>query len=275
MCRPDYFDVTRRSETNRMMDPDNPPDILLAMNQWQILFGNYKKEGINVPLIDPVSGLEDMTFIANAGLLIGDHFILSNFLEKERQPEKEYYHEYFSKRYSNIHSFPHEAIFEGQGDALMISRNILLIGCNIRTNMWAIKYISRLCSRINLKIEVIPLNMRLVSDYLPGENIFYHLDTCLLYLQRVNTFVIYPRAFDKDVIRILNNLGNVVCLDREEAETFACNSVVVSDDLIFTPILKHKRVMSIFQDFGYRIKEHDMSEFMKSGGAERCLSLVL
>src|SRR3989344_3810312 len=123
MCRPAFFNVTRRSLTNRMMNPDNPPGKDLASNQWWALRESFRRHGVVVSIMESQPGLEDMTFVANAGLPIRNHFILSNFLEKERKEEKIFNKEYFSYIYgaSKVLSLSDDAIFEGQGDSLFLN----------------------------------------------------------------------------------------------------------------------------------------------------------
>lgn len=273
MCRPDFFDVTYELDTNRWMDVDNPPDRELSIRQWTNLLNNYRKYGIDVYIMPGQKNMSDMVFSANAGMPFNGHFITSNFFHRERALEVPFINEYFYKKF-NLHELPAQFTFEGQGDVVAYGKKSFLVGCGIRTSRRAVNFIStRILPRIDRNASISPINLRHKDDYDSGEHMFYHLDTCLLYLSRINTFVVYPRAFENGEIDSLKNLGNVFCLNREEAETFACNSVVVSDDVIYTPELKHKRVRRFFTDHGYVPVEHDMSEFMKSGGAVKCLSL--
>ena len=99
MCSPTFFGVTRRSPTNRMMNPGNPPDKGLAMRQWLPLYKSYRQDGLRVGVMEARPGLEDMTFVANAGLPVRGHFILSNFLENERRREKSYHGNHFGTVY--------------------------------------------------------------------------------------------------------------------------------------------------------------------------------
>ncbi len=276
MCRPTFFNVTRRSKTNRMMNPENPPDRNLAMRQWTTLRDSYKRLGLNVHIVEGQPRLEDMTFIANAGLSVREYFILSNFLEEGRRGEKTFNREYFNTLYgaSNVLSLSNEAIFEGQGDALFIDRDTLLLGYGVRTNEIAVEELISLIHSIDPAIGVIPLPFRPAYFYPLNEKIFYHLDTCLLRLKKSNEFLVYPRPFKDEAVKILQKIGAVVEITRDEAECFVCNSVI-NGDVIFTPLIRSRRIRSFFARNGYKIVEHNMSEFIKSGGAVKCLTLEI
>lgn len=276
MCRPTFFSVSRRSKTNRMMDPESPPDRNLAMRQWTALYHNYKQLGLDVYVVEGQPYLEDMTFIANAGLPVRGHFILSNFLEEERRGEKVFNKKYFGTIYGpdKILSLSDEAIFEGQGDALFIDRNTLLLGYGVRTNEIAVGELISLMRYIDPAIEVTPLPLRAIDFYPPGEKIFYHLDTCLLYLKKMKKFIIYPRPFQDEAVKILHKFSAVVEVTKEEAEHFVCNSTVAGD-VIFAPKIDLCQAKSIMAASEYLVVQNDMSEFLKSGGAVKCLSLEM
>ncbi len=63
MCKPTHFTVSYR--INPWMEPANPTDTQLAVDQWQALYDTYLDLGHEVQLIDPVEGLPDMVYTAN------------------------------------------------------------------------------------------------------------------------------------------------------------------------------------------------------------------
>ena len=274
MCRPTFFNITRGSKTNRMMNPENPPNIKSAKRQWVALHRSFKRFGLNVRIIKGQPYLEDMTFVANAGLPVRGRFVLSNFLEEERRGEKEFYRQYFSILCgaNKVLSLSDEAIFEGQGDALFIDKNTLLLGYGIRTNERAVEELIFLMHHIDPAIKVAPLLFHPTGFYPPDEKIFYHLDTCLLYLEKGNKFLVYPRPFQDEAIEALRGLGAIEEVTKVEAESFICNSIVAGD-AIFTPDISSCQAGDVIIASGYLMFEHDMSEFLKSGGAVKCLSL--
>jgi N-dimethylarginine dimethylaminohydrolase len=117
MCPPDYFGVFY--EINPWMHQENRPDCALAMEQWHNLVANLRRAGATVEIIEPVKGLPDMVFVANAGLVDGRRLILSRFRHPERQPESIYTSQWFQARGSEVAELVGEGdiYFEGCGDA--------------------------------------------------------------------------------------------------------------------------------------------------------------
>src|SRR3989344_4059545 len=276
MCRPDFFEVKRRSQTNRRMNPESPPHRVLAIRQWDQLLMNYREHGLRVIVMDGQPDLHDMTFVANAGLPVRGHFILSNFLEKERKGETGHYREFFGKLYGydKVISLSEKAIFEGQGDALFINDVTLLLGYGVRTNEQGVREVVDLISKIDPKIKVIPLCFHPLDYYKPDEELFYHLDTCLLYLKKFNVFLACTRTFTKEAIEELAKIGRIFWLRNTEAHKYLCNSVVIGD-AIFTPYIDEYTWNSLSHNFGYHVVMNDMSEFLKSGGAVKCFTLEI
>ncbi len=267
MCPPHYFDVVYELETNSWMDTDNPPDKALAELQWARLYSRCL-EFAKLELAPAAPGLPDMTFVANAGLPYKNIFICSNFYHEERRPEVEAHLDFFKKRFfeENIWVLGSRAYFEGQGDAVWLSDNRLLIGCGIRTNINGMREVETILRKYQPKVEVVALEMAFQKQ-------FYHLDTCLLWLPVVRTFLIYEPAFEPSAIRKLETMGHILRVTEEEAKEFVCNSVVIDEETIFMPWVNDRLRKLLVRDGYGNIITFPMSEFKKSGGAVKCLLL--
>ena len=119
-------------------------------------------------------------------------------------------------------------------------------------------------------------------DYVSCELVnphFYHLDTCFFPMKE--RFMYYRDAFSsKTCDKIMNKVFekclfsqtelDILNVDKQYAEQFICNSLEIDDNII-TPSADGKDM------FGNKHDVHccDMSEFMKAGGAVRCLTLEL
>lgn len=270
MCKPTYFDVRHKFSTNNWMNPDNKPNVELAQRQWNELYRACLGEGALVDTIPPQLDLPDMTFVANAGLPHKDTFIFSNYFHSERQPESSCNQKFLRKIYGNRHLWylAENVFFEGEGDAVWLNERQLIVGYGVRTNWEGVKAVAQILEIYDPKIEVIPLPMR-------PNNRFYHLDTCLVYLPHAKTFLIYDQPFFPEAIEKLKHLGRVMTVNEEAAEKFVCNSVVMNEKTIFMPWV-NERVRDSLASFGYtKIRTFEMSEFMKSGGAVKCLILEM
>ncbi|PJE50918.1 MAG: hypothetical protein COV29_01400 [Candidatus Yanofskybacteria bacterium CG10_big_fil_rev_8_21_14_0_10_36_16] len=290
MCRPKYFDVTYRSQTNIAMNPARRPQKNIAYAQWAKLREEYIRNGINVLLIDPREHLVDMAFAANSCLpLPNGHVILSNFVHKERLGEKHFYNEYFSDMYGhgNVHELSHKAHFEGQGDALFVDERTLFITYGLRTNYRAVKEIRYLLQQMNTGIEVVDLPLRNLEDHKENEFRFYHGDTCLMHFRQKGFFLVYPGAFQIEALQKIRKKDAIVKLTKNCALQFAANSLV-HNNTVFMPNIDEGQetykdpdsldggdLKILIRRMGYKISEHNMSEFLKSGGAVKCLTLEL
>lgn len=140
------------------------------------------------------------------------------------------------------------------------------MGYGFRSDLKASDYL-----KTHLAMPVVPL--QLVDER------FYHLDTCFCPL--LDDVVLYfPGAFDTASNRLIEE--NVpenkrIIVSQKDALQFACNAVLANTPkakLIFinaaTPTLKNQ-----LTQLGYQVIIQPMTEFNKSGGANRCVTLQL
>jgi lysine-ketoglutarate reductase/saccharopine dehydrogenase-like protein (TIGR00300 family) len=116
-----------------------------------------------------------------------------------------------------------------------------------------------------LKIEV--LSLRLVDER------FYHLDTCFCPL--ANGYLLYyPPAFDAYSNRLIEMRvpeAKRIIVDEVDAVNFACNAVNIDRTIVMNHVSDGlKRQLS---DVGFTVIETPLSEFLKAGGAAKCLTL--
>ena len=263
VCNPSYFDINY--EINSWMSMDNGADHEKASRQWLNLTNKLLGCGANLHYIKPDPRFPDMVFTANAGLVHKKtrSVILSNFRHKERQGEKEVFKEWFLKNKYRVIELPDSICFEGEGDALFLG-DTLFLGYGFRTDLSAHKIIGR-------ALDVDYVSCHLVDPY------FYHLDTCFM---PMNDRVVYFKdAFSYDsqleMIEKFVEIGtslrrlDIINVHEEQANEFICNSLNVKSSII-TPTMN-----SHLSFAGYQHHVCNLSEFMKSGGAAKCLTLKL
>ncbi|GAB4338617.1 MAG: hypothetical protein Kow0099_12860 [Candidatus Abyssubacteria bacterium] len=233
----------------------------LALTQWETLYSFFVRElGLTVELIEPVRGLPDMVFTANAGIARGDMFISSHFRNKERAGESPHYEAWFKDRGYIVYTVP-QGCFEGEGDVLFADPFNAFAGYLIRSDVSAHARVAEL------------LGVRVVSLELVDPR-FYHLDTCFCPLS-ADSVVYYPGAFDsyaREVIR--ENFADCIEVTEEEAGQFVCNAVVVGTHYVQAEGGRNN-LRPALEDRGYTVHEFGMSEFIKAGGATKCLVLKL
>ena len=261
MCAPEYFGV--RYAINPWMEGQiGQVDASVAKRQWTDFYDALKRQS-EIHLIDPQSYVPDLVFTANAGLMIEGHFIPSRFKHEERRREEPLFREWFEAHSDRYTPLPKNLFFEGAGDALVQpGRNLLWAGYGFRTDLEAHQFLAE-----QLDLEVVSL--RLVHPS------FYHLDTCLCPLLD-DQVMYYPAAFDEPSLKTIEAHvppENRILVPDEDARHFACNTVL-TDRTLF---LNHAgpNLLQLLEQKGYTPIIQPVSEFMKAGGANKCLTLAL
>jgi len=259
MCRPDYFGVSYVINP-WMTENVNKASADRAQTQWQRLMAEIASRA-RVELVEPRPGLPDMPFTANAGFVFGDIAVPSRFRCVERKGEEPYFDEWFATHDFSVAYMPEGVPFEGAGDAL-IDRGTPRVwaGWGHRSAEESHEALRRL-----LDIEVVSL--RLVDDR------FYHLDTCFCPLQG-GFALYYPPAFDEDSNRIIERAIDAerrIAVSEADAIDFACNAVNIGDAVVLTRA--SAELKAGLSAFGLTTIEVDMTEFLKAGGAAKCLTL--
>ena len=257
MCRPLYF-----SELDYAINPWMKPgtiDNTKAMSEWDNLVSVYKKQNIDVEVIDQKHNVPDMVFATDQGIVHEKTVILSRFWCDERKNESKHYEEWFEKNGFQITYLPRGAYFEGNGDSYLW-HDKLLIGVGFRADEYTCQTVSKL-----LDIEVIPLQ---ITD--PK---FYHLDVGFLPINSETAFY-YPKAFSKQSREVMKKLiPNLLEFTKDEANGFCANSVVTDHHVICqknNPTFETK-----LHNLGYKTIPVELTEFKKSGGGAHCLTNIL
>jgi lysine-ketoglutarate reductase/saccharopine dehydrogenase-like protein (TIGR00300 family) len=259
MCAPDHYDVDY--VINPWMEGNiHKSSRDRAVEQWEQLHHILKEHAI-VDLVSPHKGVPDMVFTANAGLLLGKNVVLSRFLHKERQAEEPYFKQWFEDNGYTVYELPKDLPFEGAGDALLDREGRWLwAGYGFRTELDSHPYLAKW-----LDIEV--LSLRLIDER------FYHLDTCFCPLKD-GYLLYYPPAFDSYSNRVIEMrvpAHKRIAISEPDAVNFACNAVNVDHIVVMNKASEELKAR--LADAGFRVLETPLTEFLKAGGAAKCLTL--
>ncbi len=261
MCAPDYFGIDY--VINPWMEGNcGKADHALAVEQWSGLRRALETQ-TDVVLIPPQPGLPDQVFTANAGVVLEEKVVVSRFKDPERQGEEPFFHEWFARHDFDIAAWPHDVSFEGAGDALLDrGQRILWAGYGFRSHNTMPSLLEKTFNR-----QVIGL--RLIDPR------FYHLDTCLCPLEG-GYLMYFPAAFDAAGQRAIADLvpsEKLIEVDAPDAEQFCCNAVDLNRQVFMngaSESLQHR-----LRETGFTPVITPLSEFMKAGGAAKCLTLKL
>jgi lysine-ketoglutarate reductase/saccharopine dehydrogenase-like protein (TIGR00300 family) len=261
MCPPTHYDV------DYVINPWMEGNVhrsakAVAAAQWQQLQGVLAGHA-RVELMEPQPGLPDLVFTANAGVVVDDRVVLARFFHPERQGEEPWFQSWFESQGYSVTLLPADLPFEGAGDALLDrSGGWLWAGYGFRSELAAHPLLAQA-----LAVEV--LSLRLMDER------FYHLDTCFCPLSD-GTLLYYPPAFDFYSNRLIETrvpAAKRLVVGEADALAFACNAVNVGRSVILNQASAGLRQQ--LQTRGYDVVETPLSEFLKAGGAAKCLTLRL
>jgi N-dimethylarginine dimethylaminohydrolase len=257
MCPPTHFGI--HYEINPWMRRDVGAISARAAEQWQGLHDRLAGLGAEIACLEPVPGLPDLVFTANAGLVYRDRFLPSRFRHGVRQGETPHFVAWFQGHGFAIDDLPDGLHFEGAGDALFCGE-VLVAGYRFRSDASGHQWLGR-----HLGVEVLPVEL--------VDPRFYHLDTCFCPLAP-DLALYLPGAFDDYGRRALEaRIPRLIEVDPAEAAHFACNAVVLDRHVVLSE--GAPRLAATLQAEGYTPHTLPLDEFHKSGGSAKCLTFRL
>lgn len=257
MCPARHFGVLY--EINPWMHREVPADPDRSMAQWEGARDTLRDAGAEIETIEPVDGLPDMVFTANAGVVAGDRFVPSRFRHPERRGEEPHYASWFRGRGAEIAELPEDLSFEGAGDALPFDGRVLA-GYRTRSDFDAHAALARA-----LGVEVLSVELT--------DPRFYHLDLTFCPLDDRHALIV-PEAWDaygRQVVRSL--VPEPIPLTADEAVDFSANAVVIGRRVVLPAC--STRLGRELERLGFEVAVCPVDEFLKAGGGVRCLTLAL
>jgi len=264
MCRPEHFTVSYK--INPWMEPANPTDTALALQQWQVLYDAYLALGHDVQLIDPIPGLPDMVYTANGGFVIDGVAYGAKFRYQERVPEGPAFMDWFRDNGFEV-AAPVE-VNEGEGDFLLVGDSILA-GTGFRSTGDSHRELADVFGK-----EVVSLTL--------VDPRFYHLDTALSVLDPVQgpggvekaNIAYLEHAFDARSQAILaERYPEAIKVADADGAVFGLNSASDGRNVIISP--RATGFEAQLRERGYNPVLVDLSELLLGGGGIKCCTLEL
>lgn len=257
MCPPRHFRVSY--SINPWMDRRVAVDRDRAHDQWTALVETLAAAGATVEVLPPQPDLPDMVFAANAGVVNGRTFVPARMKHRQRRGEAAHAAAWFAGRGFDVTSLPSRVVQEGAGDALPFG-HVLVAGYRTRSSASAYPVLT---ARTGWPVRAVALR----------DPRYYHLDLTFCPLDERRAMVV-PSALDGEGVRALRELvSEPLLLDETEAATFCANSVVVGHTIVMPAC--PPRVGRRLERWGFDVAVVDVGEFLKAGGACRCLTLAL
>ena len=118
------------------------------------------------------------------------------------------------------------------------------------------------------------LDVTLVTIHLIDPR-FYHLDTCFAPLE--DGYAMYfPEAFDHVSLHRIEAFyppEKRIIVREADAVSFACNAINVGQTIILNRI--STKLSGQLEQLGFKVIQVELTEFLKAGGAAKCLVMKL
>jgi N-dimethylarginine dimethylaminohydrolase len=239
-----------------------------AEQQWASLRRVLQGLGAEVATLDPMPGLPDLVFTANAAVVLDGKVVLARFRHGERRDEEPVFDAAFRALevrglIDEIIELPQDVTLEGAGDCIYDApRGLLWLGCGFRSDAAAGQAIEE------------TLGLRCVTLRLADPR-FYHLDTALCALP-CGGVIYYPQAFMPAALAAIHEHvapADRIELNQADAARFAANAVCVGRAIVLSSCGHGLRAK--LERRGYAVVETPLDVFQKSGGSACCLTLRL
>ncbi len=259
MVEPNHFRVDYA--INPFMHLDDQPDPVRARAQWLAIVDAIEAAGGRVEVLPQLPDAPDMVFAMNLGLAIDDEspqVVLSHMRYPQRRAETTAADEWFAGHGFSRRSVGRDGVgahFEA-GDAFAWGGE-LVVGYGPRTEELALKHLA-----VDLGVGV--RGFRITH---PG---MYHMDLSFCPLDETRAMVCPAAYDDASAAALLALVPDPLVLTEEEALTFCANSVVLGRTVVMPACPDRVRVQ--LERWGFEVVIVEVGEFLKGGGAIRCLT---
>lgn len=255
--RPDHFRV--EYAINPFMDTHVQPDPVRTHDEWSLMIAAIEAAGGRVDVLGQRMDSPDMVYAMNLGLALDDRVVMSHMRYPERRHETLSAADWFGDHGFKRSWIGRDAVgahFEA-GDAFAWQGD-LVVGYGPRTEEQALKHLA----------DDLGVTVRGFQIVHPG---MYHMDLAFCPLSATQAMVC-PSAFDADSAQALLDLvpDPLVLTEEEALSTFCANSIVV-DNTVIMPACPD-RVRAQLEEWGFEVVIVEVAEFLKGGGAIRCLT---
>ncbi len=260
MVRPDHFRVAYA--INPFMHLDDQPDPVRAYEEWHGIVGALEAAGARVDVLGQLEDAPDMVYAMNLGLAVRaeEHHrvVLSHMRYPERRMETDAAEQWFTDRGFRCTAIGRHGVgahFEA-GDAFPW-RGELVVGYGPRSEELALKH---LATELGVRVR----GFRIVHPAM------YHMDLGFCPLDGTHAMVCPAAYDDASAAALLDLVPEPLVLSEQEALTFCANSVVLGRTVVMPAC--PPRVRAVLEEWGFEVVLVEVGEFLKGGGAIRCLT---
>jgi len=243
--------------------------LLKALRSTGVPVAEYRLRAHKVPL-------PDLVFVANGGLALprlqGPLVLLPSMKFPQRQAELPYLVEMYKEIGIPTVPFPTKDVFEGQAELKwFFGGNLAVCGPGYRSTVNTFKVLAKFFDYVYGVRGMDP--PRLVITPLISDD-YYHLDVAMLEVNET-TCIVQKRSMSPASIKALRAAGLTVHVI-DTKDTF-CLNAVISNGVLITHKLTDptlKKTLKMLTGC-QRLLEVETTEFEKSGGSVRCMTLTV
>jgi dimethylargininase len=225
-------------------------DVALAKKQHDEYCHALEKLGLKLIWINGDNTLPDSCFVEDTAVIFGEKAVVCNMKTKSRVKEVVEVAKVLEKL-KEIYYVKPPATIDG-GDVLKIEDKVF-VGLSARTNLYAVNQLRKILEKSNL--EVVPVKVQNVL----------HLKSACTYVG--NNYVMLSKGhFDTG---ILQDCRKIVVPRGQE---YAADCLAINGTILMAK--GYPETKKLIEKEGFFVKELEVSEFRKGGGAMTCLSIV-
>ncbi|PRS33931.1 hypothetical protein C6X96_06195 [Bacillus pumilus] len=257
LCSPIYMEIKQIiNETQKHFARENISQ-MKAITQHKQMIQTLKDHQVRPIMLPANDRFPEQVFTRDIGFTIGHTLFVSSMAAPVRQGEDQLLKEWAQGNGLKTVTLTNGTI-EG-GDVLVDQRRVF-VGTSKRTNPAAIHELKKELP----DHDIIPI-------HLPAH--ILHLD-CVMNILSHDEILIYPEAFKKEDLHLLNMHYHLIEISEQEQFTLGPNVLSIGQKKVISlPI--NQETNAALTAHGYTVIEVDFSELIKSGGSFRCCTLPI
>ncbi|KRU17012.1 dimethylarginine dimethylaminohydrolase family protein [Bacillus pumilus] len=257
LCSPIYMEIKQIiNETQKHFARENISQ-MKAIAQHKQLIQILKDHQVRPIMLPANDRFPEQVFTRDIGFTIGHTLFVSSMAALVRQGEEQLLKEWAQGIGLNTVTLTNGTI---EGGDVLVDQTRVFVGTSKRTNPAAIHELKKELP----DHDIIPI-------HLPPH--ILHLD-CVMNILSHDEILIYPEAFKKEDLHLLNMHYHLIEISEQEQFTLGPNVLSIGQKKVISlPI--NQETNAALTAHGYTVIEVNFSEIIKSGGSFRCCTLPI
>lgn len=224
-------------------------DVALAKKQHREYCRTLQELGLKLVWVKGDNSLPDSCFVEDTAVIVGEKAVICNMSVKSRANEVNEVAKVFGD-IMETHFLVPPAFMDG-GDVIKVEDKIL-VGLSTRTNLHAVVQLRTI---LGPNTRVVPVKIRNVL----------HLKSACTYIGK--KCAILSKGFFN--VKVLQGYKKIFV---PKVEAYSADCLAVNDTVLIAK--GYPKAKKLVAKEGFAVKELEMSEFKKGGGALTCLSII-